>query len=84
MLKHLSPDETPQYLSKTTKLAYAPRKHEKSFIKIKKIQKKKNYNKSPFRIGVLLHEHVPARAKAITSVINPTCKSNFCLPVFTT
>ena len=37
--KHLAPDETPQYLSKTTKLAYAPRKHEKSLIKFKKIWK---------------------------------------------
>ena len=35
--KHLAPDETPQYLSKTTKLAYVPRKHEKSLIKFKKI-----------------------------------------------
>ena len=35
--KHLAPDETPQYLSKTIKLAYAPRKYEKSLIKFKKI-----------------------------------------------
>ena len=40
--KHLAPDETPQYLSKTTS------------------------------------------AKAFTSVINCTCKSNFCLTVLTT
>ena len=66
--KHLAPDETPQYLSKTTKLAYAPRKHEKSLIKFKKIWKK-YYNTSSFRVGVLLHAHKPTCAKVVTSVI---------------
>ena len=35
----LSPDEAPQYQSKTAKLVYTPRKQGKSLIKIKKIRK---------------------------------------------